>query len=80
MDGKDCDAKRALEKYFAFYNQKRPLTALDDKTPDEFYCDNLPALPGAAQALTARLPLGKWDILPGQAGPPLLPNLVFAII
>ena len=46
----DCvsDAKRGLEKYFAFYNQRRPHTALDDKTPDEFYFDNLPALPKAA--------------------------------
>ena len=46
----DCvsDAKRGLEKYFAFYNQRRPHTALDDKTPDEFYFYNLPALPKAA--------------------------------
>ena len=26
------------------YNQNRTHTALDDKTPDEFYFDNLPAL------------------------------------
>ena len=38
------EAKRGLEKYFTFYNQHRPHTALDDKTPDEFYFDNLPAL------------------------------------
>ena len=31
------EAKRGLEKYFTFYNQRRPHTALDDKTPDEFY-------------------------------------------
>ncbi len=37
------DAKRGLEeKYFKFYNQNRPHTALDDKTPDEFYFDSLP--------------------------------------
>ena len=42
------EAKRGLEKYFTFYNQRRPHTALDDKTPDEFYFDNLPALPKAA--------------------------------
>jgi putative transposase len=46
----DCvnDAKRGLEKYFRLYNQDRPHTALDDQTPDEFYFDNLPALPKAA--------------------------------
>jgi putative transposase len=38
------DARHGLEKYFMFYNQKRPHTALDDKTPDEFYFDNLPAM------------------------------------
>lgn len=46
----DCvsDAKRGLVKYLAFYNQRRPHTALGGKTPDEFYFDNLPALPKAA--------------------------------
>ena len=38
------EAKSGLEKYFTFYNQQRPHSALDDKTPDEFYFDNLPAL------------------------------------
>jgi len=42
------EAKRGLEKYFTFYNQRRPHTSLDDKTPDEFYFDNLPALPKTA--------------------------------
>jgi putative transposase len=42
------DAKRGLEKYFRLYNQDRPHTALDDKTPDEFYYENLPALQKAA--------------------------------
>jgi putative transposase len=42
------EAKKGLEKYFTFYNQLRPHTSLDDKTPDEFYCDNLPVLPKAA--------------------------------
>jgi len=46
----DCvnDAKRGLEKYFRLYNQNRPHSSLDDKTPDEFYYNNLPALPKAA--------------------------------
>ncbi len=38
------DARKGLDTYFAFYNQRRPHTALDDKTPDEVYFDNLPAL------------------------------------
>jgi putative transposase len=42
------DAKRGLEKYFRLYNQERPHSSLDDKTPDEFYFDNLPALLKAA--------------------------------
>ena len=42
------ETKRGLEKYFTFYNQRRPHTALDDKTPDEFYFENLPALLKAA--------------------------------
>ena len=41
-------AKSGLEQYFAFYNQQRPHSALDDKTPDEFYCDNRPVLPKVA--------------------------------
>lgn len=46
----DCvsDAKAGLQRYFARYNQIRPHSSLDDKTPDEFYFDNLPALPKAA--------------------------------
>jgi putative transposase len=42
------DAKRGLEKYFTLYNQNRPHSSLDGQTPDEFYFDNLPALPKAA--------------------------------
>ena len=42
------DAKSGLGKYFIRYNQLRPHTALDDKTPDEFYFDNLPTLLKAA--------------------------------
>ncbi len=38
------EAKRGLEKYVTFYNQHRPHQALDDKTPDECYFDNLPTL------------------------------------
>ena len=42
------DAKAGLQRYFARYNQIRPHSSLDDKTPDEFYFENLPALPKAA--------------------------------
>jgi putative transposase len=37
-------AKKGLERYFTFYNQKRSHTMLDDQTPDEFYFKNLPKL------------------------------------
>ena len=41
--------QNALEKYFTFYAIRGRLhTALDDKTPDEFYFDNLRALPKVA--------------------------------
>ena len=42
------DAKAGLQRYFARYNKIRPHSSLDDKTPDEFYCDNLPAMQKAA--------------------------------
>jgi len=38
------DAKRGLEKYFRLYSQNISHSSLDDKTPDEFYYENLPAL------------------------------------
>jgi putative transposase len=41
-------AKAGLQLYFIRYNQFRPHTALDDKTPDQFYYGKLPALPKAA--------------------------------
>jgi len=46
----DCvsEARKGLDTYFAFYNQRRPHTALDDNTPDEVYFANLPALPQTA--------------------------------
>lgn len=42
------DAKRGLKAYFRLYNQERPHSSLDDKTPDEFYFENLPELLKAA--------------------------------
>ena len=41
-------AKAGLQQYFTRYNQFRPHSSLDDKTPDEFYYENLPTLPQAA--------------------------------
>lgn len=42
------NAKAGLQRYFTRYNQFRPHSSLDDKTPDEFYLENLPALLKAA--------------------------------
>ena len=41
-------AKQGLGRYFTFYNQGRPHTALDNKTPDEFYAERLPVVHCAA--------------------------------
>ncbi len=41
-------AKEGLQRYFTCYNQLRPHSSLDDKTPDEFYCESLPTLQQAA--------------------------------
>jgi putative transposase len=38
------EAKAGLQRYFTRYNQIRPHSSLDDKTPDEFYFQNLPLL------------------------------------
>lgn len=42
------EARQGLERYFAFYNGRRPHTALDNKTPEEFYLEKIPALHCAA--------------------------------
>ena len=34
-------AQQGLARYLAFYNQQRPHRALDGKTPEQVYCDNL---------------------------------------
>lgn len=34
-------AQQGLERYLTFYNQTRPHRALDGKTPEQVYCDNL---------------------------------------
>ena len=35
-------ARQNLSRYFCFYNQQRPHTALDGKTPDSVYFNSLP--------------------------------------
>lgn len=37
-----ADARASLQKYLAFYNQRRPHSSLDRRTPDEAYFDQLP--------------------------------------
>ena len=34
-------ARQGLGRYLTFYNQQRPHRALDGKTPEQVYCDNL---------------------------------------
>ena len=36
-------ARQGVGRYLTFYNQTRPHRALDGKTPEEVYCDNLTA-------------------------------------
>jgi len=37
-----AQAKHGLERYFQFYNQRRPHSSLDGKTPDQVYFHSLP--------------------------------------
>ena len=41
-------AKASIGRYIEFYNMRRPHSALDKKTPDEFYFRSLPTLQKAA--------------------------------
>ena len=49
------EAQHGLERYCLFYNQRRPPTALDDKTPDACYFERVPTPPTAVSATTAGL-------------------------
>ena len=40
-------AKNGLDRYFRFYNSRRPHSSLDRRTPDQCYFESLP-LPVAA--------------------------------
>ena len=35
-------ARQGLQRYFKFYNERRPHSSLDGKTPDSVYFDSLP--------------------------------------
>lgn len=37
-----AEARQSIGHYLAFYNARRPHTALDQRTPDEAYFDPLP--------------------------------------
>jgi len=42
------DAQQGIARYVTFYNQLRPHRALDGRTPDRVYWENLPSRPAAA--------------------------------
>jgi len=42
------DAQQGIARYVTFYNQLRPHRALDGRTPDRVYWENLPSRPTAA--------------------------------
>jgi putative transposase len=65
------EAQNGLGQYLTFYNQRIPHTALDNKTTDEVYFDNRPALPQIAQVHTCRATLMKTELLSKQSRPPL---------
>lgn len=48
-------AQHGLVQDLTYNNQKRPCRALDGRTPDRVYSDNLLALCTAAEAILARL-------------------------
>jgi putative transposase len=41
------DARASLDRYFVFYNRKRPHSSLDARTPERAYYDHLPRLAAA---------------------------------
>ena len=41
-----AEARQSIGRYLAFYNARRPHTALDQHTPDQAYFEPLPLWPG----------------------------------
>ena len=64
-------AQQGLERYLTFYTRQRPHRALDGKTPDQVYCDNLTTRLTAAWSVNRAAPRKEWNILSKQLGPPL---------
>lgn len=46
--GSASELTAGLDKYFTFYNQRRPHRSLEGQTPDAVYFERLPALQQAA--------------------------------
>ena len=72
-------AHQGLARYLVFYNQHRPHRALDGKTPEQVYCDNLTMRLSAASSDHREAPLKKWTMLSNQTGPLLMrcmPNTI----
>jgi glycosyltransferase involved in cell wall biosynthesis len=65
-------SKQGLARYLTFYSQRRPLSALDRETSNEFYYESLPKLQHAVQSETGRTSLIKQEILFKQSGPLLM--------
>jgi putative transposase len=61
-------AHQGLERYLTFYNQARPHRALDGRTPDAVYLDNLPPRRTAAWAEHARYHLRTSTFCPTNRG------------
>jgi hypothetical protein len=57
-----------LGRYLTFYNQHRPHRALDGKTPEKVYCDNVRPRLTAAQSAHREAPLKEWNIQSKQRG------------
>ncbi len=57
-----CDAEQSLKNFMSF-NQNSSYTALDDKTPDEFYFDNLPAMQKTEWTLAQNFHLRYEEII-----------------
>ena len=61
-------ARQGWGRYLTFYNQTRPHRALDGKTPDQVYDDNLLARLTAAEAAHARRHLRIRTFCPTNRG------------
>jgi putative transposase len=64
-------AQQGLTRYLTFDNQTRPHQALDGKTPDQVYSDNLTTRLTAASSATREAPLKNGNRLSNHPEPPL---------